>query len=152
MLTDLYNDKILKLASNISRNGRLDKFDFSSVAVSKLCGSKVIVDKKINNNSISDFSHIVKACALGQAASSVMADKIIGSGFNELKKLHITMQKMLKEDGPPPKGKWSDLMVLEPVKDYKGRHASVMLTFDAVVDCINQFELIEVDRLSRVEV
>jgi NifU-like protein involved in Fe-S cluster formation len=140
MINDLYNEKILKLASNISRNGRLNEFDFTSVAVSKLCGSKVTVDIKITSNLISDFSHIVKACALGQASSSVMASNIIGSDMEELKNLQIEMRNMLKDNGPTPKGKWSDLEVLEPVRDYKGRHSSVMLTFDAVVDCINQFE------------
>ncbi len=140
MINDLYNEKILKLASNISRNGRLNEFDFTSVAVSKLCGSKVTVDIKITNNLISDFSHIVKACALGQASSSVMASNVIGSDMKELKNLQIEMRNMLKDNGPTPKGKWSDLEVLEPVRDYKGRHSSVMLTFDAVVDCINQFE------------
>lgn len=140
MINDLYNEKILKLASNISRNGRLNEFDFTSVAVSKLCGSKVTVDIKITNNLISDFSHIVKACALGQASSSVMASNVIGSDMEELKNLQIEMRNMLKDNGPTPRGKWSDLEVLEPVRDYKGRHSSVMLTFDAVVDCINQFE------------
>ena len=150
MINDLYNEKILELAANIEKNGRLDVFDFTSVAVSKLCGSKVTVDVKITDNLISDFSHIVKACALGQASSSVMADKIIGSNLDELKNLQIMMRKMLKENGSPPKGKWSDLKVLEPVRDYKGRHSSVMLTFDAVVDCINQFELKKVSKKNKV--
>ena len=150
MINDLYNEKILELAANIARNGRLDVFDFTSVAVSKLCGSKVTVDVKITDNLISDFSHIVKACALGQASSSVMADKIVGSNLDELKNLQIIMRKMLKENGSPPKGKWSDLKVLEPVRDYKGRHSSVMLTFDAVVDCINQFELKKVSKKNKV--
>ena len=150
MINDLYNEKILELAANIARNGRLDVFDFTSVAVSKLCGSKVTVDVKITDNLISDFSHIVKACALGQASSSVMADKIVGSNLDELKNLQIMMRKMLKENGSPPKGKWSDLKVLEPVRDYKGRHSSVMLTFDAVVDCINQFELKKVSKKNKV--
>ena len=150
MINDLYNEKILELAANIAGNGRLDVFDFTSVAVSKLCGSKVTVDIKITDNLISDFSHIVKACALGQASSSVMADKIVGSNLDELKNLQIMMRKMLKENGSPPKGKWSDLKVLEPVRDYKGRHSSVMLTFDAVVDCINQFELKKVSKKNKV--
>ena len=150
MINDLYNEKILELAANIARNGRLDVFDFTSVAVSKLCGSKVTVDIKITDNLVSDFSHIVKACALGQASSSVMADKIVGSNLDELKNLQIMMRKMLKENGSPPKGKWSDLKVLEPVRDYKGRHSSVMLTFDAVVDCINQFELKKVSKKNKV--
>jgi len=79
-----------------------------------------------------------------------MADNIIGSNLNELKNLQIVMRKMLKENGAPPEGKWSDLRVLEPVRDYKGRHSSVMLTFDAVVDCINQFEIKEVSKKNKV--
>lgn len=150
MINDLYNDKILKLSSNISRNGRLENFDFTSVAVSKLCGSKVTVDIKITNNLISDFSHVVKACALGQASSSIMANNIIGSTLEELKNLQLVMKKMLKDNGPPPQGRWSDLIILEPVREYKGRHSSVMLTFDAVVDCINQFELIDFSKSDKV--
>ena len=68
-----------------------------------------------------------------------MAKKIIGTDINELLDLKIRMKEMLKHDGPPPSGKWSDLEVLQPVKDYKGRHSSVLLTFDAVEDCINQY-------------
>jgi SUF system NifU family Fe-S assembly protein len=139
MVENLYNDRILELAATLSKVGRLENAEFSSEAVSRLCGSKVTVDIKISGNKINDFSHVVKACALGQASSSVMAKKIIGTEINELLDLKIRMKEMLKDDGPPPSGKWSDLEVLQPVKDYKGRHSSVLLTFDAVEDCINQY-------------
>jgi NifU-like protein involved in Fe-S cluster formation len=83
----------------------------------------------------------VKACALGQASSSIMARNIIGSNAGELRALREGMRKMLKEKGEPPAdGKWGDIAVLEPVRDYKARHASTMLTFDAVVDAIGQIE------------
>lgn len=139
MVENLYNERILELAATLSKVGRLENAEFSSEAVSRLCGSKVTVDIKISGNKINDFSHVVKACALGQASSSVMAKKIIGTEINELLDLKIRMKEMLKDDGPPPSGKWSDLEVLQPVKDYKGRHSSVLLTFDAVEDCINQY-------------
>lgn len=139
MVENLYNERILELAATLSKVGRLENAEFSSEAVSRLCGSKVTVDIKISGNKINDFSHVVKACALGQASSSVMAKKIIGTDINELLDLKIRMKEMLKDDGPPPSGKWSDLEVLQPVKDYKGRHSSVLLTFDAVEDCINQY-------------
>ncbi len=139
MVENLYNDRILELAATLSKVGRLENAEFSSEAVSRLCGSKVTVDIKISGNKINDFSHVVKACALGQASSSVMAKKIIGTEINELLDLKIRMKEMLKDNGPPPSGKWSDLEVLQPVKDYKGRHSSVLLTFDAVEDCINQY-------------
>jgi len=82
----------------------------------------------------------VKACALGQASSSIMARHVVGSNADELRQLRETVRKMLKENGSPPEGKWSEIALLEPVRDYKARHASTMLTFDAVVDAINQIE------------
>ena len=139
MVENLYNERILELAATLSKVGRLENAEFSSEAISRLCGSKVTVDIEISGNKINNFSHVVKACALGQASSSVMAKKIIGTDINELLDLKIKMKEMLKHDGPPPSGKWSDLEVLQPVKDYKGRPSSVLLTFDAVEDCINQY-------------
>ena len=139
MVENLYNERILELAATLSNGGRLENAEFYSEAISRLCGSKVTVDIEISGNKINNFSHVVKACALGQASSSVMAKKIIGTDINELLDLKIRMKEMLKHDGPPPSGKWSDLEVLQPVKDYKGRHSSVLLTFDAVEDCINQY-------------
>lgn len=136
---NLYNEKILELASSISKVGRIENAEFSSEAVSRLCGSKVTVDLEIDNNKILGFSHIVKACALGQASSSVMANNIIGTDIDELLNLKLIMKRMLKEGGSPPNGKWSELKVLEPVREYKGRHSSVLLIFDAVEDCINQY-------------
>jgi NifU-like protein involved in Fe-S cluster formation len=82
----------------------------------------------------------VKACALGQASSSIMASHVIGSTAGELRELRETVRKMLKENGQPPQGKWADIALLEPVRDYKARHASTLLTFDAVVDAIGQIE------------
>jgi NifU-like protein involved in Fe-S cluster formation len=82
----------------------------------------------------------VKACALGQASSSIMASHVVGSKAAELRDLRETVRRMLKENGEAPNGKWAEIKVLEPVRDYKARHASTLLTFDAVVDAINQIE------------
>ncbi|WP_406853987.1 iron-sulfur cluster assembly scaffold protein [Alsobacter sp. KACC 23698] len=140
MLNDIYNAKILELAANIPRLGRLDAPKATAKAHSKLCGSTVTVDLAMEGDRVSDFAHEVKACALGQASSSVMARHVVGSTAQELRELRDTMRKMLKENGPPPSGRWADAAVLEPVRDYKARHASTMLTFDAVVDAIGQIE------------
>jgi NifU-like protein involved in Fe-S cluster formation len=95
----------------------------------------------MDGDTVTDFAHEVKACALGQASSSIMARNVIGSKAQELRELRETVRKMLKESGEPPSsGKWGDIAVLEPVRDYKARHASTMLTFDAVVDAIGQIE------------
>lgn len=141
MLNDVYNRRIIELAGSIPRIGRLAEPDASATAVSRLCGSTVTVDLKMDGDTVSDFAHEVKACALGQASSSIMASHVIGSNANELRGLRETVRKMLKEDGKPPAdGKWADIAVLEPVRDYKARHASTLLTFDAVVDAISQIE------------
>lgn len=140
MLDDVYNRRILELAADIPRLGRLEKPDASATAHSKLCGSTVTVDLKMADGRVTDFAHDVKACALGQASSSIMARQVVGSDGEELRKIRLQMQRMLKENGKPPEGKWADLAVLEPVRDYKARHASTMLTFDAVVAAIDEIE------------
>jgi NifU-like protein involved in Fe-S cluster formation len=141
MLNDVYNRRILELAGGIPRLGRLDKPDASATAHSKLCGSTVTVDLKMDGDTVTDFAHEVKACALGQASSSIMARNVVGAKAQELRNLRDTVRKMLKESGAPPaNGKWADIAVLEPVRDYKARHASTLLTFDAVVDAVGQIE------------
>jgi NifU-like protein involved in Fe-S cluster formation len=140
MLNDVYNAKILDLAGNIPRLGRLDHPDASATAHSKLCGSTVTIDLKMADGKVSDFAHDVKACALGQASSSIMARHVVGSSPDELRSLRETVRRMLKENGAPPSGKWADIALLEPVRDYKARHASTLLTFDAVVKAVDEIE------------
>lgn len=140
MIDDVYNAKILGFAGNIGRLGRLDAPDATATAHSRLCGSTVTVDLRMDGDTIVDFAHDVKACALGQASSSIMAEHVVGATAAELRALRETMLKMLKENGGPPEGRFDDLKYLEPVRDYKARHASTMLTFDAVVDAIGQIE------------
>jgi NifU-like protein involved in Fe-S cluster formation len=140
MLDDIYNKQILTFAGAIPRIGRLESPDASATAHSRLCGSTVTVDLKMDGDVVTDFAHEVKACALGQASSSIMASQVIGARADELRAVRETMRKMLKEGGTPPGGRFGDLKFLEPVRDYKARHASTMLIFDAVVDAIGQIE------------
>jgi NifU-like protein involved in Fe-S cluster formation len=138
MLNDIYNRRILELAADIPRLGRLPDPDASATAHSKLCGSTVTVDVKVDGDRVVDFAHDVKACALGQASSSIMARHVVGSTAQELQEVRTAMRRMLKENGAAPGGKWEDLAVLEPVRDFKARHASTMLTFDAVLDAVER--------------
>jgi len=140
MINEIYNKRILELAADIPRQGRLTHPDASATAHSKLCGSTVTVDLCVDEGAVVDFAHEVKACALGQASSSVMARHVIGATPEELRKVRDQMRSMLKENGPPPSGPWADLAVLEPVRDYKARHASTLLTFDAVVKALDEIE------------
>ena len=140
MIDDIYNRRILELAAGIPRLGRLQNADATATAHSKLCGSTVTVDLKMDGDTVTDFAHEVRACALGQASSSIMAQHVVGARADELRAVRAAMQRTLKEDGPPPNGRFAELQVLEPVRAYKARHASTMLTFDAVVDAIDQIE------------
>lgn len=140
MLNDVYNQRIIELAGNIPRLGRLDAPQASATAHSKLCGSTVTVDLVVTDGRVSDFAHDVKACALGQAASSIMARTIIGSTPQELREVREAVRRMLKENAPPPEGRWADIRVLEPVRDFRARHASTMLTFDAVSEALDRIE------------
>ena len=139
-MEDVYNAKILEFAGNIPRIGRLDNPDTSAKAHSKLCGSTVIVDLSMRGGVVANYAHDVKACALGQASASILARNIIGAKADELRTVRETMRKMLKENGPAPEGRFAELKFLEPVRDYKARHASTLLVFDAVVDCLDQIE------------
>ena len=140
MIDEIYNRRILELAADIPHLGRLATPQATAIAHSKLCGSKVTVDLAMENGRVSEFAHDVKACALGQASSSIMGRHVIGQTPAQLRKLRETMHKMLKEQGAPPQGEWADCEALTPVRDYKARHASTLLTFDAVVDAVNQIE------------
>ncbi len=139
-LDEIYNSRILELAGATSRGERLSNPDATASAHSKLCGSAVSVDLKMKDGRVSDYGQTIKACLLGQAAASVMAREIVGSTAAELRAVGAQMRAMLKAGGPPPAGRWEDLAVLEPVRNYKARHASTLLIFDAVEDALAQIE------------
>lgn len=140
MMDDIYNNRILDFAGNIPRIGVLDNADAEAVAHSKLCGSKVRIWLKMDGDVVTDFAHDVKACALGQASSSIMARHVVGAHTGEIRQARDEMLAMLKADGEGPSGRFEDMRFLKPVKDYRARHASTMLTFEAVVDAIDQIE------------
>jgi NifU-like protein involved in Fe-S cluster formation len=134
----IYTARILELAADIPRLGRLAAPDATATAHSRLCGSTVTIDLSLSDGRVSDFAQDVRACALGQASSSLMGRHILGARPAELIALRDTMRRMLKENGPPPSGQWAEFAVLEPVRDYKPRHASTLLTFEAVVEALGR--------------
>ena len=145
-MDDIYNSRILEFAGNIPRTGTLENADAEASAHSRLCGSRVKIWLKMDGDRVSDFAHEVKACALGQASSSIMARHVVGATAAEVRKAREDMLAMLKADGEGPEGRFEDMRFLRPVRDYKARHASTMLTFDAVVDAIGQIEAKRLER------
>ncbi|HWA60505.1 MAG TPA: iron-sulfur cluster assembly scaffold protein [Caulobacteraceae bacterium] len=138
MIDDLYSAKILALAANMPRAGRLAAPQGSSEKVSKLCGSRVTVDVVLDGTRVADFAQDVKACALGQAAAAVLGANVLGAEVEEIERARDALRSMLKEGGPPPEGRFSDLAMLAPVKDYPPRHTSTLLAFEAAAEACRQ--------------
>ena len=138
MIDDLYSAKLLALAANLPRSGRLAAPDASVEKVAKLCGSRVVVDVAVDGDRVADFAQDVKACALGQAAASVLGAQVVGASLAELELVVQQFRSMLKEGAPAPDGRFADLSMLEPVKDYPARHASTLLAFEAACEAVRQ--------------
>jgi NifU-like protein involved in Fe-S cluster formation len=139
-LDTIYNLRILEIAAAIPHSERLAHPQATATAHSKLCGSTVTVDLDLAQDRVSAFGQTVKACLLGQAAASVVGREIMGTSIAEIRAVGHEMRRMLKEGGPPPSGRWAELGLLEPVRDYKARHASTLLVFDAVEAAIAKIE------------
>jgi NifU-like protein involved in Fe-S cluster formation len=140
MIDDLYSARILKLVANIPHAGRLPAPDASSEKISKLCGSRILVDVRVKDGRVADFAQEVKACALGQAAAAVLGAHVIGASLDEIEVARDGLRAMLKANGPAPEGRFSELAVLEAVKDYPARHTSTMLAFEAAAEAVRQAE------------
>jgi NifU-like protein involved in Fe-S cluster formation len=131
-LNDIYSTKLLDLAADMPLVERLNQPDASATAHSKLCGSTISVDLQLDGDTVTGFGQTVKACLLGQASASIVAHQIIGATTDEMSEVGTIMREMLKNEGPPPEGRWADLALLEPVRPYKSRHASTLLIFEAI--------------------
>lgn len=137
-LDDIYNQRIFELAAAIPHDVQLAAPDGTGRAHSKLCGSTVEVEIKLDGDRIAAFGQTVKACLLGQASAAIVGREIVGTSAAEFRAVAAAMRRMLKEAGPPPDGRWADLALLQPVKDYPHRQASTLLVFDAVERALQQ--------------
>jgi NifU-like protein involved in Fe-S cluster formation len=139
-LSDLYSQRILEIAANQPVPGRLASPDASVRKVSRVCGSSIEVDVSVENGRVSAYGHTISACALGQTATAIVAANVVGTPVAELRGLREQMIAMLKSDGLPPAGRWSELALLEPVRDYAPRHGSTLLVFDALTEALDRIE------------
>ena len=139
-LSEIYSQRIIELAANIPRVERLANPDATATAHSKLCGSTVSIDLSMADGIVTDYGQSVKACLLGQSAAAIVGANVVGASAEEIREVALKMREMLKKGGPPPNGKWADLAILEPVRDFKARHTSTLLVFDALEDAIGQIE------------
>lgn len=138
MIDDLYSTALLKLAANLPHLGRLPAPQGSSEKVSKLCGSRITVDIALHDGRVSRFAQEVAACALGQASAAILGQNILGASPTEIELARDQFRAMLKAGGTPPDGRFSDLAMLELVKDYPARHTSTLLAFEAATDAVKE--------------
>lgn len=137
-LKKLYQGRILELAANIPLTDRLDTAQASVKKRSPLCGSTVTVEVVLQNGVMSGFGQNVKACALGQASASILGGAVIGASYDQIKQARDQLFAMLTENGPTPDAPFEEYAVLEPARDFKNRHASIMLALDATVEAMAQ--------------
>ncbi|MEZ5715158.1 MAG: iron-sulfur cluster assembly scaffold protein [Paracoccaceae bacterium] len=133
-LIKLYSGRILALAADIPHLDRLPNPDATVKRRAPLCGSTVTVDIALEDGRIADYGQDVKACALGQAAASVVGANIVGCSKDQVIAARDALRAMLKDDGPTPPAPFDGLEVLRPARDYKNRHASIMLTLEAIAE------------------
>ncbi|MBB95808.1 MAG: iron-sulfur cluster assembly scaffold protein [Rhodobacteraceae bacterium] len=139
-LIKLYSARILDLAADIPHLGHLETPDARVKRRSPLCGSTVTVDVQVRDGKIADFAQDVKACALGQAAAAVVGDVAIGCTREQIETARDQLKAMLKSGGPVPDAPFDGLDVLTPARDYKNRHASILLTLEATAEAMEQAE------------
>ncbi|MCB9994089.1 MAG: iron-sulfur cluster assembly scaffold protein [Hyphomicrobiaceae bacterium] len=139
--TAVYTQKVLEIASQLHADKRLEHPDATARKVSRVCGSRVEVDLSVRDGVVADYGHEVDACALGQTSASVVEHHVIGATEDEVRLAHAQLTAMLKADGPPPTGRFADLGVLESVRNYTPRHKSILLVFEALIDCFDQIRL-----------
>ncbi len=138
-LSDLYSERILEIAANQPVPGRLSDPHASARKSSRICGSAIEVDLRVEDGVITAYGHEVHACALGQTSAAIVAREVVGTPVVEFRLVHQAFRRMLKEEGIPPQGqRWEDLRYLEPVRDYPNRHASTLLVFDAVSEALDK--------------
>ena len=139
-MIDLYSKRILEFAGNIPFTTPLEIYSVTASRRSPMCGSNLQVWINVNEGKITDFSHDVKTCALGQASSSIIAEKIIGLDIDQVKLGRDQLYNMLTKNGPIPQKPFENLEVLIPAISYKNRHASIMLSFETIIDAYSNIK------------
>ena len=139
-LIKLYSTRILALAADIPRTDRLEAPEATVKKRSPLCGSTVTVDLVMRDGRVAEYGQDVKACALGQAAASVVGSAIVGCSADQIAVARDALRALLKEDGPTPPAPFDGLEVLRPAGAYKNRHASILLALDAATEAAAQIE------------
>lgn len=139
-LRELYNEKLLALAEQDPLGGRLDAPQATAKVTSPLCGSRITVDLSLSGGKVADYAQVVRACTLGRASATVMAQHVLGATPQQLRQQREAMQGVLKRGEAPSPEAWPEIELFLPAKDFKSRHGSVMLAFDAVVKALDEIE------------
>ena len=145
-LIKLYSGRILAMAAEMPRTERLAAPHATATRRSPLCGSTVSVDVRVEDGRVADYGQDVKACALGQAAASVVGAQALGRTLPEIEAARDALRAMLKEGGPVPDAPWDGFEALSPARDYRNRHASIMLAIEALAEAVGEAQGAEARR------
>jgi NifU-like protein involved in Fe-S cluster formation len=151
VIDDLYSRKILKLAAELPRSGRLPAPGGTAEKVSKLCGSRAIVDVVVEGGIVTDYAQDVQACALGQAVAAIVGEHAVGATVEELETARDVFRAMLKSGGPAPTGRFAELDVMAAVRDYPARHASSLVAIEAAAEAARLAQDQATDRTSTAD-
>ena len=133
MSAPLYNKDILRLAASIPHHQRLADAQATVEKRSPTCGSRVTADVRMERGRVAALGLDVKACALGQASSSLMAAQAIGLTADELAQARDKLTAYLAGTSDDLNF-WPGLAVLAPARGYPARHASIRLGFEAIAE------------------
>lgn len=137
-LTSLYSRRILALAASAPRAGRLEAPQGTAYRRAPLCGSSVMVDVVMDGGTVADFAQDVRACALGQASSAVLGNAVVGLTRDQVARARDQLRAMLKDEGPVPDAPFDGLEPLLPARDFRNRHDSILLAFEATLAAIDE--------------
>ena len=138
---DIYTKKVIELASDIPFSERLQKPSITHTKRTPVCGSSITVDMIVSDGKVSKFGQKVNACALGQASATIVARNIVGATYREIQLLRNTVNEMLVSDGPIPSTPFQDFEALTPARDYRNRHASILLILDTILEGFDRLKL-----------
>ena len=134
MMDALYTREIIRLASTAPSGGDLTGADITVTKTSRICGSHITIAVNIKDGRVSDYAQEIKACALGQASSAIVAQHAIGKSWDDISAVADQVEGLLKDGGAPPEGVWADYKAFVAARDHPARHSAIMLPFEALFE------------------
>ena len=145
-LKELYQEIILDHGKNPRNLRRTENFNKDAKGHNPLCGDKVHVYLKLNENKkVEDISFEGQGCAISMASASIMTDLVKGKEEFEVKEIVNDFLDMIKEKDQLNSNILNEddktkLMCLSGVKQYPMRVKCATLSWHTLTSAINNFQ------------